>query len=111
MDYKRGDILSMGPVDVVILGGPTKICHSWYYTIQYLGDIPNGNGGVMEARGVTTLMPYYHGGQIIRHDLSIIPRESNVIYGYCPECDEDEMIFYEGDYICGWCREHLEDGL
>lgn len=38
-------------------------------------------------------------------------KPSNIIYGECPSCDEDESIFYEGDYICAWCREHLEDGI
>lgn len=29
----------------------------------------------------------------------------------CPECGIEAMIFYEGDYICAWCREQLEDGI
>ncbi len=33
---------------------------------------------------------------------------SNVIEQDCPSCDNDEMIFYEGDYICAWCREMIE---
>lgn len=34
---------------------------------------------------------------------------SEVIMADCPNCDE-EMIFYAEDYICAWCREHLEEG-
>jgi hypothetical protein len=33
---------------------------------------------------------------------------SNVITAECPSCEEDDMIFYEGDYLCAWCREMLE---
>lgn len=29
----------------------------------------------------------------------------------CPGCEIEEMIFYEGDYICAWCREVFEDDL
>lgn len=34
---------------------------------------------------------------------------SKVLMAQCPNCDE-EMIFYYDDYICAWCREHLEEG-
>ncbi len=29
----------------------------------------------------------------------------------CPSCEVDEMYFYEGDYVCAWCREVLEEKI
>jgi hypothetical protein len=34
----------------------------------------------------------------------------DVVISACPNCDEEDMYFYEGDYICAWCREHEEEG-
>jgi hypothetical protein len=112
MAFKRGDIVVIGRlVEAVILGGPMVLCSERYYTIRYLGNVIGGNGAFMWTKGHTTLM-HECAGKYVRHDdksLITSGRHENVIYNYCSECDEGEMIFYEGDYICAWCREHFED--
>lgn len=34
-----------------------------------------------------------------------------VLTADCPECGIEAMVFYEGDYICAWCREQMEESI
>lgn len=109
MVYSRGDILDLGNARAVVLGGPTKYGFTEYYTIRWLEDVCSySTGEVIRAQGSTQAWPY--DGPPAGH-MSVPSNRANVIYGHCGECDEDEMIFYEGDYICAWCREHFEDAV
>lgn len=103
-----------------------------YYTVLALDDgllDSSGYGGrpVKLKQGETTLLPEAfitdHRVSLVWTELGIqtqIQRIKNVqawdSSGYpgipvqdCPNCEIDEMIFYEGDYICAWCREMLEE--
>jgi len=113
--FKRGDIciLAARVAEVVVLGGPTKIAGSEHYTIRYREDVIGfdftGTQRVLHHEGDTTVVPG-HWLSFGYYDANYKTRgKYNVIYGFCPECDEPDMIFYEGDYICAWCREHLEE--
>lgn len=56
-----------------------------------------------------------HGGYCIYripHHLFLSEVDSvwaDIPTAHCPQCEIEEMIFYEGDYICAWCREKLEE--
>lgn len=120
MAYKRGDVFHDNwELKVVVLGGPQKY---WgmgdYYTVRYLEDKVgldiHGRKKIVHAKGSTTLMTLA-GGQYLYNDPhaagSSPPSPYTVVYGHCGECDEDEMIFYNDDYICAWCREHFEESI
>lgn len=87
-----------------ILGGPATYDGQDFYTVRYLVHFRS------EQVGRTTVLPdalitasSYEGLQPVAGE-----RLSNVLYADCPECEEPEAIFYEGDYICAWCREMME---
>jgi hypothetical protein len=114
-EYQRGAVFRSPIGGVVVLGGPNRLCHDDYYTVKLLADMVGydhlGNPKVMHVAGKTFLTTLYDGFAGYNPKLAGASLSRNVIYGYCPECDEDEMIFYEGDYICAWCREHLEEEI
>lgn len=90
------------PGRVQILGGPSTIYHRDFYTIQFL------EWPVEKYKGTT----YLWEASVFRNMVCLGVQPIglvNITYGHCPECDEPEMIYYNEDYICAWCREHLED--
>lgn len=134
--YRRGTILNMTwNSKAVILGGPFELHWDTYkaqafpivrlYTILALDDIfiqNPGRGNIDLAPGETAVIHedvvaktasirVFGEGEILTARRRIkqgVTDYTGVIYGECPECDDDEGIFYEGDYLCGWCRESLE---
>lgn len=113
--HKVGDTYIWLGAQITVIGGPNLIKRdysvsggSWsaaLFTVR-AGDrefslqtdrfirIPAGQTRVVLSKDLDKLL---------RH------RQRNVIEAFCPSCDEPDMIFYSEDYICAWCREHLED--
>jgi hypothetical protein len=94
---KTGNIYGTdnGSIRFQVLGGPVEICGKSFYTTR-------------SDEGRTILTPDYILNTYGLQGWAPVIRPANVIENWCPECEEDEMIFYSGDYICAWCREHLE---
>lgn len=97
-----------------VLGGPTIICGNAWYTVVAMEDgereLQNHYYTVTVKPGTTFLHP---AESLARGEFmgekGIYGQYDKVVYQDCPNCDiDDDMIFYEGDYICAWCREHLE---
>lgn len=92
-----------------IIGGPTRILtRTALWTVR----LAETEGDVIYGDHSTRMIPEDHiaprSGLSLPEIISTTDY-SGVIENYCSECDEDEMVFYEGDYLCAWCREHLED--
>lgn len=118
MVFERGEIfIDVWGLKVVVLGGPQRLYMMDYYTVRYLEDKVGtdirGNQKIVQPKGSTTLMPL-HSSQWRYSDMEAAGSNSapySVVYGHCGECDEPDMIFYNDDYICAWCREHLEEEI
>lgn len=110
--YLRGSLfrdVDNGRSRIQVLGGPTFICGTAWYTV-----ILHDGAELLwppQEDGVTLLWSQRYldvcdfiGVARVEKD-----REPFIVpVGHCPECDEPDMIFYNEDYICAWCREHLE---
>lgn len=103
--YRRGEVLRgiTSSFKIQILGGPNFIYDEDYYTariVDHYRDLWIGRTFLCGLRDLARMQ--VEGVQPLGYP------DTKVIYADCPECEE-EMIFYEGDYICAWCREHLEE--
>lgn len=95
-----------------ILGGPITLHHDDFYTVRIICNPHMWNqAGRAWQENDTTMCAYVYIRDACRPIATVKFTHSDVPHGHCPECDEGEMIFYEGDYICAWCREHLEDAI
>lgn len=106
----RGTVFESAGMVVQVLGGPVIISRQNFYTVRILkswSSLPTLAPGRTLLESGSILYGWMPRGMqpvILRKDpYRFIP------YGTCSECDEEEMIFYEGDYICAWCREKLEE--
>lgn len=39
------------------------------------------------------------------------PSDTSAVLVVCPECEQDIVMGFEGDYLCFWCRYKAETGL
>lgn len=115
IDIPRGTVYRVPWINIdlliQILGGPVFICGEYFYTIRII-DASGSTGRIVKV-GDTTLFPLLSLKRCLGVQ-PILPTQDPyrlIPYGTCAECAEDEMIFYEGDYICAWCREKLEEGF
>jgi hypothetical protein len=112
--YLRGEVYGTERLNFQILGGPNVIARSIN---------PSNPGGPIWSAHLYTVR-WDHGATrvvtssfIAQHDfMGTMPVRGilgymswNVIENWCPNCEEEDMIFYSEDYICAWCREHLEE--
>lgn len=107
--FMKGDVYSDDSCELQILGGPIRVDFrhygagppvGYYYTFRWreCTDLAwVGKTGLIEASDLNVMNWQYNA------------RHGRVVVAHCPECDEPDMIFYGEDYICAWCREHLED--
>lgn len=93
------------PTIITILGGgPHLRVGQHFVTCRVEGAYMTNHGAIL--RDCTALIGW---GELVVLNASVW--RHGIISAECSECELDGMIFYEGDYICAWCRERFEDGV
>jgi hypothetical protein len=81
----------------------------YYYTVRVI----RGGTWSLDVRQPSISPRRFVDGesQLIReaHLRLYFTRCSHVPIGFCPECEDDDSIFYGEDYICAFCRDRLDD--
>lgn len=80
-----------------IIGGPTVISRRSYWTVSVDSESQQYTKSPTQVWANADMTVFAH------------THSYGVIYAECPSCENGDMIFYGGDYICAWCREILED--
>lgn len=121
--YRRGELLTLRDQELVVqvLGGPNVLISRYasvaVYTVRIVVSV-----GVVVLPGRVFQSKTGESKVLLHADLDCFDpigtgpvqdplRYKGVIEAHCPNCDEPDMIFYSEDYICAWCREHLEDAM
>jgi hypothetical protein len=118
--HKVGDVFSWNGAEIEVIGGPNLIENRLVPmtggTLTVGMTLFTVRAGATDFILQTNRLVRVRAGEtgVVRaYDLDKIKgkRRRGVVEAHCPNCDEPDMIFYIEDYICAWCREHLEDAV